>query len=126
MGRRDKSYSRDLKQQIHDRLTGMLAIGEGKKQAVADGTDRNKIFSYNTYQTYRKHCNYFATYVRENHPECTTIRKARKYVNEWLQSRVDKILDCGIITKPVSVPEIHRWAKERRKIDPDCFIASLR
>lgn len=47
-------------------------------------------------------------------------------VDKWLQSKVDKILDCGIITTPVSVPEIHKWAKERRKTDPDCFIASLR
>ena len=47
-------------------------------------------------------------------------------VDKWLQSKVDKILDCGIITKPVSVPEIHAWAKKRRQLDPDCFIASLR
>ena len=43
-----------------------------------------------------------------------------------VQEKVDKILDCGIITKEVSVPEIHGWLKQRRQTDPGCFIASLR
>ena len=47
-------------------------------------------------------------------------------VDKWLQTRIDKMLDCGIMTKAVSVTEIHAWAKERRKTDPSCFIASLR
>lgn len=47
-------------------------------------------------------------------------------MDAWLQSQVDKILDCGIITKAVSVTEIHAWAKKRREVDPSCFIASLR
>ena len=93
MGRRDKSYSKDLKQQIYDKLTGMLHAGEGtsKKEAIADGTDREKIFSYSTYESYYKHCKYFANYIKEKHPECTTLKAARKHVNEWLQSRVDQV-----------------------------------
>ena len=47
-------------------------------------------------------------------------------VDKWLQARIDKMLDCGIMTKAVSVTEIHAWAKERRKTDSSCFIASLR
>ncbi len=49
-----------------------------------------------------------------------------KGMDEWLRERVDKTLSCGIITEAVSVTEIHAWAKERREIDPDCFIASIR
>lgn len=44
----------------------------------------------------------------------------------WLRDNTDRVLDCGLITKPVSVAEIHAWAKQRRAADPDCFIASLR
>lgn len=101
MGRRDKSYHKDIKEQMYDKLTGMLHAGEGtsKKEAIADGTDREKIFSYSTYQSYWKHCKYFANYINENHPECTTLKAARKYVNEWLQSRVD---NGGINGKPLS------------------------
>ncbi len=47
-------------------------------------------------------------------------------VDKWLQSHIDKLLDHGIITKEVSVTEIHAWARARKQIDPDCFIASLR
>lgn len=92
MGRKNKSYSKDLKEQMYEKLTGMLHAGEGtsKKDAIADGTDREKIFSYNTYQSYWKHCKYFANYIHEQHPECTTLKAAQKYVNEWLQSRVDQ------------------------------------
>ncbi len=47
-------------------------------------------------------------------------------IDAWLQSHIDKILDCGIITKAVSVAEIHAWAKKRKETDGSCFIASLR
>ncbi len=92
MGRKNKEYRKDLKEQIYEKLTGMLRAGEGtsKKEAIADGTDREKIFSYSTYESYFKHCKYFANYIQEKHTECTTIKAARKYVNEWLQSRVDQ------------------------------------
>ncbi len=93
MGRKNKNYAKDLKQQIYDVLTEMLHAGEGtsKRESIENGTERNKIFSYSTYESYFKHCKYFANYINENHPECTTLRASRKYVNEWLQSRVDKV-----------------------------------
>ena len=47
-------------------------------------------------------------------------------VDGWLQAHIDKILDCGIITKKVSVTELHAWARERKKTDRGCFFASLR
>ncbi len=42
-------------------------------------------------------------------------------VDKWLQSRIERILDCGVLTKPVSVTEMHAWARQH-----DCFIASIR
>lgn len=97
MGRKNKSYYKDLHQQAYDRLNGMLAIGESKKEAVANGTDREKIFSFNTYQTYWKHTKYFLKYIKEAHPECTTLKSAKKYVNEWLQLRTDQGLSAWTI-----------------------------
>lgn len=97
MGRRNKSYSKDLHQQAYERLTGMQAFGESKKAAVADGTEKDKIFSYNTYKSYWKHTKYFIKYIKENHPECTTLKSARKYVNEWLQSRTDQGLSAWTV-----------------------------
>ncbi len=97
MGRRNKSYSKDLHQQAYERLTGMQAFGESKKAAVADGKEKDKIFSYNTYKSYWKHIKYFIKYIKENHPECTTLKSARKYVNEWLQSRTDQGLSAWTV-----------------------------
>ena len=42
-------------------------------------------------------------------------------VDKWLQSRIERILDGAVLTKPVSVTEMHAWAREH-----ECFIASIR
>lgn len=97
MGRRNKSYSKTLHQQAYDKLTGMQAFGESKKEAMANGTDREKIFSVNTYKTYWKHIKYFIKYIQSAHPECTTLKSAKKYINEWLQKRVDEKLSAWTI-----------------------------
>lgn len=97
MGRRNKAYSKDLHQQAYDRLTRMQSFGQSKREAVANGTDKDKIFSFNTYKAYWKHTKYFIKYIKENHPECTTLKSARKYVNEWLQTRVDQGLSAWTV-----------------------------
>lgn len=97
MGRKNKAYSKDLHQQAYERLQRMLSFGESKKEAVANGTDREKIFSFNTYKSYWKHIKYFLKYVRENYPKCTTLKKAKKYVNEWLQQRADQGLSAWTV-----------------------------
>ena len=97
MGRRNKAYHKDIHQQAYDRLTGMQAFGESKKQAVADGTEKDKIFSFSTYKAYWKHVKYFIKYIQEKHPECTTLKSAKKYVNEWLQARTDQGLSAWTI-----------------------------
>ena len=97
MGRRNKAYSKDLHQQAYDRLKGMQAFGESKREAMANGTEKDKIFSVNTYKGYWKHTKYFIKYIKEQHPECTTLKSARKYVNEWLQARTDQGLSAWTI-----------------------------
>jgi hypothetical protein len=94
---RDKSskYRKTLRDQVYARLTGMLALGESKRQAIQDGSAQEKIFSNSTYKTYRKHIKYYLQWMKKNHPEVTTLKKAKKYVNAWLQSRVDQMDDNG-------------------------------
>lgn len=87
MGRRNKKYKKTLRQQAEERLVSMLAIGQSKKKAMADGTDKGKIFSYKTFSTYKTHCMYFVSYIKKTRPECTTLDSARKYAREWLQMR---------------------------------------
>lgn len=97
LGRKNKKYYKDLHQQAYDRLTGMQAFGESKKEAVKNGTDGQKIFSFNTYQSYWKHTKYFLSYIKEKHPECTTLKSAKKYVNEWLQVRAEQGLSAWTV-----------------------------
>ena len=73
---------------------------------------------------------FYTDRLNEAHVDNSSVRR-QYYVrasgmDKWLQEKVDKILDCGMITKEVSVPEIHGWLKQRRRTDPGCFIASLR
>ena len=58
---------------------------------------KEKIFSFNTYKSYWKHTKYFIKYIKENHPECTTLKSAKKYVNEWLQARMDQGLSAWTV-----------------------------
>lgn len=91
MGRKNKKYKRNLREQVYDRLMAMLRAGEGRSKSADKQNDdtQERIYSYNSLKTYRKHCNYFVRFIMENHPECTTLKAARKYVNEWLQYRTD-------------------------------------
>lgn len=90
MGRRNKAYAKDLHQQAYDRLTEMQAFGTSKKESVTNGTAKDKIFSYKTYEAYWKHTKYFIKYIQANHSECTTLKAAKQYMNEWLQMRTDE------------------------------------
>ena len=87
MGRKNKAYSKTLHQQAYDKLTSMQAFGESKKEAMKNGTEKDKIFSFNTYKSYWKHIKYFIKYVQETDLKCKTLKSAKKYVNEWLQKR---------------------------------------
>lgn len=123
MGRNNKSYKKSLHQQAYEKLTSMQAFGESKKEAKANGTDRYKIFSFNTYETYWKHTKYFLKYVQANHPECTTLKAARRHVNEWLQLRADQGLSAWTIqTEAKAVGKLYGIMPD----DPDYFVPPAR
>ena len=87
MGRKNKNYSKTLHQQTYEKLVGLQAFGESKAAAKKDGTYKEKIFSFTTYQTYWKHIKYFIKWMQKEHPECTTLKAAKKYVNTFLETR---------------------------------------
>lgn len=123
MGRRDKSYSKTLKEQAYEKLVGMQAFGESKEDAIRNGTDKEKIFSFSTYKTYWKHCKYFLEYIHQAHPEITTLKKARPYISEWLQIRVDQGLSAWTVhTEAKALGKLYGITPE----DPDYFVAPKR
>ena len=118
MGRKNKKYYKDLHQQAYDKLTSMQAFGESKRECVENGTDKDKIFSFNTYKTYWKHIKYFTKWMVENHPECSTLKSAKKYANEWLQSRVDQGLSAYTVqTEAKALGKLYGIQPD----DPDYF-----
>lgn len=103
MGRKNKEYSKDMHQQAYDKLTGMQAFGDSKKDDMAYDKEHDtdivsrKIYSFSTYKTYWKHTKYFIKWVQEKYPDCKTLKKAEKYVPEWLQERVEQNLSAWTI-----------------------------
>ena len=89
---RSEKYHRNLQLQAYDKLTNMLHSGEdtSKKAAMEDGTAKDKIFSYNTYKTYKQQSYAFIRYIEKEHPECKNLKQARPYVKEYLQKSVDE------------------------------------
>ena len=68
------------------RLQEMFKAGFGNKRS-SDKTDadtQNKIYSKNTFETYKRQFNYFADWLAEAHKEAYTLSDARQYVDEYL------------------------------------------
>ncbi len=137
MGRNNKAYVKDLHQQVYEKLQSMLAFGQSKADARKTGADKGLIFSYSTYQTYKRHIRYFINRLRKTHPDCTTLKKARRYVNEWLASRVEQGLSAWTISLELSAlcklygimpddpnrfqpPRRHRADIKRSRVDAAC------
>ena len=101
MGRKNKKYIKTLHQQAHEKLVRMQAFGDSRAADKLTGADRYKIYSYRTYTTYHRAVMRFIKYVQREHPECTTLKRARRYVNEWLQSRVDANMSSWTVSTEV-------------------------
>lgn len=102
MGRnKRRKYYKTLHQQAHEKLVSMQAFGESRATDKLTGADRNKIYSHASYKTYYRAVTRFVKYVTKNHPECTTLKRAKKYVNEWLQTRVDAGLSSWTIAMEI-------------------------
>ncbi len=120
---RNRAKKETLLRQIQNNLDSRLAIGESKKadklkylrdenqQLVRDKNGnkviahedltKKKIYSWSTYKTYLKHCNYFAQYCRENH-NCKTLIQCKQYADEYLQKLIDDNKSASTIKMTVS------------------------
>lgn len=97
--KKDGRNSRTLHQQAYDKLQKMQAFGDSKRLDKLENPEdfARKIYSFSTYQTYFKHIKYFIKWIQKEHPEIKTLKKAEKFVPEWLQTRVDKGLSAWTI-----------------------------
>lgn len=86
---RNRAKTGSLAHQIKANLEGKLHVGESKCFAKAMGTAQEGIYSWSTYRTYMRHCNYFAEYCRIEHG-CRTLEECRPYAEEWVRHRIDQ------------------------------------
>lgn len=86
MGYKNK---KSLVLQVQEALESKLKIGHSKHQDKILGIADKHIYSWSTFQTYMKHCNYFAKWAKAEHG-CKTLDAARPYVDEYLQKLMDE------------------------------------
>ena len=80
-------------QQLYDKLESMKRFGVSRKFLKENGLADEAITSVSTMKTYKKVGKRFITYMKGKHPNVTTLKKMKKYVPEYLQSRADLAAD---------------------------------
>ena len=107
-----------LKMQANERFEKLIAYGQSKhdvkvkaakeydrmqgtklgvtKHEYINAALRDKIYSYSTYDTYKKHNTYFLDWCK-NEYKCKTLEQCREHVDEWLQKRIDANLSAYTI-----------------------------
>jgi hypothetical protein len=131
MGYKDrKKYHKSLHQQAYERLVSMLKLSESKNEyEKIHGNTDNAIFSIKSYETYKKQIKYFIRWVKQNYPECTSLKKAKQYSKEWLHSLTDYTDEKGY---GLSASTIQTRAKAINKLynihpgDPEYFDPPIR
>lgn len=68
------------------RLQAMFKAGFGTKRSIdkVNGVTQDKIYSENTFLTYKRQSRYFADWLEKKYPEVKTIEQAKAYVDEYL------------------------------------------
>lgn len=91
--RRERAQQNQPKEKVESyrktarlRLQTMFKEGFGSKRSSdkMNAYTRNKIYSKNTFETYKRQFRYFADWLSEAHKEAYTLDDARQYVDEYL------------------------------------------
>lgn len=75
-----------------ERLMEMLRAGFGKSRSLDKlrGETKNRIYSKQSYLTYKNQFRYFSNWVKETNPDVRSIDEARTLVNGYLQYLIDQ------------------------------------
>lgn len=108
---------KSLRWQVEKALVKKLCIGQSRNQAKKIAKEEGKktpdgIYSWSTYNSYKKHCIQFVEWVKKE-KGCKTIEEAMEYIQEYLDLRVENglsawtvHLDCSAIMKMYGVSAI--------------------
>lgn len=75
-----------------ERLMEMLRAGFGRSRSLdkARGETKNRLYSKQSYVTYKNQFKYFSNWVKETNPDVRSIDEARTLVNGYLQYLIDQ------------------------------------
>ena len=73
-----------MKSEITDMLQQKLHIGESRLKAKADGTAADKVFSWNTYHTYKRELEHFAGFCHDTYG-CKCLTECEKYAEGYIR-----------------------------------------
>lgn len=89
-----KKINREQSSKLFKNFDNMLASkdarGTSRYEAKKDGSDQDKIFSTNTYNTYRNTIYDFSVYVLQRDANIKQPRQAKKYIDDFLKDYQDK------------------------------------
>jgi integrase len=91
------------------RLQTMFKKGFGTKRSSDKMNDdtRDKIYSKNTFETYKRQSRYFAEWIEKSYPEAKTIEQARDYVDEYLLHLIEiGKSPCSIATAKAALVKV--------------------
>jgi len=85
MGHKNKQ----ILNEVIETLKSMQSFGGSRHNDKMSGSTRDKIYSFTTFEVYKKKCCEFAKYCQKEH-KCKNLAQSRQYVNEFLQMKIDK------------------------------------
>lgn len=112
-----RTKRKSMRWQAEQILLKKLCIGQSKHEAKEAAKAEGKrtpdgIYSWSTYNSYKKHCIQFAEWAKSE-KGCKTIEEAKQFIQEYLDMRVEKglsawtiDLDCSAIVKMYGVSSI--------------------
>ena len=87
----------NLHEQINENLRSKLAIGQSKHEDKKKNATSDKIYSWSTYHSYKKHSFEFVTWARNNEKitqqlgrKARTLEELRPFVKEWLEGEISR------------------------------------
>lgn len=86
-----RAQRQNIKQAVYDTLTRQFNAGKGtsRHKDKETGADAGKIYSDDTYRTYRRECYHFCAWIKQNHPEdYKSLSACRQYVPQYLREQI--------------------------------------
>ncbi len=81
--------SKNMVDQVINELKSMAAFGESRHKGKMEKITQDKIYSFNTFEAYKKHCCDFAKYCQKE-LKCKNLSSSRQFVDDYLKMKIDK------------------------------------